>query len=70
MAISRRIAAWRGDGARRRSPGRAKPGDHLAQFLPRGDVADADLAELLQVEQGQPLGEQLAIDDALAAGPG
>ena len=46
--------------------GNAKPGDHLAQFLARGDVADADLAELLQVEQGQALGEQLAVDDALA----
>ena len=43
-----------------------RPGDHLAQLLPGGDVADADFAELLQVEQGQALGEQLAVDDALA----
>ena len=28
--------------------------------------ADADLAELLEVEQGQALGEELAVDDALA----
>jgi len=31
-----------------------------------GDVGDADFAQLLQIEQGQALGEQLAIDHALA----
>ena len=46
--------------------GDAEPGDHLAQLLPGGDVGDADFAELLEVEQGQALGEQLAVDDALA----
>ena len=40
--------------------------DHLAQLLAGGDVAEANFAELLQVEQGQALGKQLAVDDALA----
>ena len=46
--------------------GQAEAGDHLAQFLPRRDMGDADLAELVEIEQGEPLGEELAIDDALA----
>src|SRR4051794_4624197 len=46
--------------------GDAEARDHLPKLLPCGDVADADLAQLLQVEQGQALGKQLAIDDALA----
>src|SRR6185369_5170779 len=46
--------------------GDGEASDHLAQFLASSDVRDADLAELLQVEQRQALGEQLAIDDALA----
>ena len=29
-------------------------------------MAEADFAELLQVEQGQALGKQFAVDDALA----
>src|SRR4030095_9017514 len=41
-------------------------GDHLAQFLAGGDVAEPDLAEVADVEQGQPLGEEFAADDALA----
>ena len=36
--------------------GNAEAGDHLAQLLARRDVADADVADLLQVEQGQPFG--------------
>ena len=36
--------------------GNAEARDHLAQLLPRRDVADADVADLLQVEQGQPSG--------------
>src|SRR4051812_26326756 len=44
----------------------AEPRNHLAQFLARRNVAEAHLAQLLQVEQGQALGKQLAIDDALA----
>jgi hypothetical protein len=54
--------------APRRRPSRqdAEAGDHLAQFLPGGDVADADLAQMRQVEQGQSLGEEFAIDDAFA----
>src|SRR4029079_14615649 len=45
--------------------GDAQAGDHLAQLLARGDVGDADFAQLLQVEQGQALWEQLAVNDAL-----
>ena len=52
--------------ARSLGVGDAEAGDHLAQFLPGGDVGDADFAELLQVEQGQALGEQFAVDHALA----
>src|SRR3954463_16745700 len=44
----------------------AKPRNHLPEFLAGGDVADANVAELLEVDQGQALGEQLAIDHALA----
>src|SRR5436305_706645 len=44
----------------------AEARDHLAQFLAGGDVTEADLAQLLQVEQGQALREQFAVDDALA----
>src|SRR4051812_37663684 len=40
--------------------------DHLAQLLARGDVAEADFAELLQVEQGEALGKEFAVDHALA----
>src|SRR5438270_503454 len=43
-----------------------QPGDHLAQLLTGGDVAETDFAELLQVEQGQALGKELAVDYALA----
>src|SRR5258708_6249014 len=46
--------------------GDAKAGDHLAQLLARGDVGDSNFAELLQVEHSQSLGEELAVDDALA----
>src|SRR5207253_5211680 len=44
----------------------AQTGNHLAKFLPCRDVAEADFAELLQVEQGQALGKQFAVDDPLA----
>src|SRR4051812_4806624 len=44
----------------------AKPRNHLPEFLAGGDVADADVAELLEVDQGQALGEQFAVDHALA----
>ena len=44
----------------------AKTCDHFAQFLARGDMAEAGVGDLLQVEQGQALGEELAVDDALA----
>src|SRR6478752_4188388 len=47
----------------RRNP---EPGDHLAKLLTGGDVGDADFAELVEVEQRQALGEELAVDDALA----
>jgi hypothetical protein len=40
--------------------------NHLAKLLAGGDMADPDLAQMRKVEQGQPLGEQLAIDDPLA----
>src|SRR3982751_5603487 len=46
--------------------GDTEPGNHLAQFLAGSDVADADLAELRQVEQRQALGEQLSIDHPFA----
>ena len=57
----RRLLALRSPGA-----GNAEPRDHFAQFLPGGDVGDADFAEIGEVEQGQALGEQLAVDDPLA----
>src|SRR5205085_4849847 len=41
-------------------------GDRLPELLPRRDMGEADLADRLQIEQGQALGEELAIDDALA----
>jgi hypothetical protein len=44
----------------------AEAGNHLAQLLAGGDVADANVAELLEVEQGEALGKQLAVDDTLA----
>src|SRR5688500_11242972 len=44
----------------------AEAGDHLAQLLAGGDVAEADVADQGEVEQGQALGEELAIDDPLA----
>ena len=50
-------SSWRGDG---------EAGDHLAEFLAGGDVGDPDFAELREIEQRQALGEQLAVDDALA----
>jgi hypothetical protein len=46
--------------------GDAEAGDHFAQFLAGGDVAEADISELLQVEKSKAGGEELAIDDALA----
>src|SRR4051812_47299259 len=46
--------------------GDAKSRNHLAQLLAGGDVGDADLAELGQVDQRQALGEQFAVDDSLA----
>src|SRR5688572_11303931 len=44
----------------------AKAGDHLAQLLAGGNVSHADFAQLREVEEGQALGEELAVDDALA----
>src|SRR5688500_16323775 len=44
----------------------AEAGDHLPQLLPSGDVADADLTQLGEVQERQALGEKLAVDDALA----
>src|SRR5947209_17726100 len=40
--------------------------DHLAELLAGGDVAETHFAELLQVEERQSLGKQLAIDHAFA----
>src|SRR5881227_1084764 len=48
------------------SAGNAEAGDHLSQLLSRGDVRDSDFAQLLEVEQRQALGEELAVDHALA----
>src|SRR3569623_3555462 len=47
-------------------PRNGEAGDHLAQFLAGGDVADPDFAKLPEVEKGQALGKQLAVNDALA----
>src|SRR6478672_3322258 len=60
---ARHRSAARGQGARL---GQGQAGDHLPELLARGDMGEADLADRLQVEQGQALGEELAIDDALA----
>src|SRR3546814_4769399 len=63
------MSAGRGGLERRRSARlarKAEAGDHLAQFLAVCDVAESDLAEMAEVEQGQALGEKFAIDDALA----
>src|SRR5690349_4592078 len=40
--------------------------NHLAKLLPRSDVADADVVDLLHVEQGEALREELTVDHALA----
>ncbi len=32
--------------------GNAEAGDHLAKFLPSGDVADADLTQMFEIEKG------------------
>ena len=53
-------------GAAAPGSGKARPGDHFPELLPRGDMGEADLADRLQIEQGQALGEELAIDDPLA----
>ena len=42
--------------------GQCKASDHLAQLLTCGDVADADSANCLDVEQRQPLGKKFAVD--------
>ena len=42
-------------------------GDHFAQLLAGGDVSQCPTSPICcEVEQGQALGEQLAVDDALA----
>ena len=41
-------------------------GDQLAQFLPRHEVAGAELSELALVEEGQARRKEFAEDDALA----
>src|SRR3954465_7015648 len=40
--------------------------DHLPKLLPGGDVGHANLTKLLQVQQRQPLREELTINDTLA----
>src|SRR6476661_1162266 len=60
-------ARHRGAARRQRARfGQGQAGDHFPELLARGDMGEADLADRLQVEQGQTLGEELAIDDALA----
>src|SRR5688572_13514275 len=44
----------------------AQTGNHLAQLLAGGNVSHPHFAQLREVEQGQALGEQFAVDDALA----
>src|SRR5947208_4541581 len=39
--------------------------NHLPQLLAGGDVGNSDFAELLEIEQGQALWKQFAVDDAL-----
>src|SRR5438270_1362016 len=46
--------------------GNREAGDRLPQLLAGGDVADCDVAGLLEIEERQSFGEQLAIDNALA----
>src|SRR3954447_18785866 len=64
------MSAGEGGGACRRGGAillrQREAGDHLAQLLARGDMSNADLAQLLEIEQGEALGEELAIDDPLA----
>jgi hypothetical protein len=50
--------------------GRRRIGDQFAQFLASDEMAGAELAELALVEQRQPGGEQLAVDDALGEAGG